>query len=79
MSGNRVLLIDLDGQANTTSGLGYRLNENEFSAYDLMTNKMLSVKDVIRKTPFKVDLIPSHINLSGVELELINRLGGNQY
>lgn len=74
-AGNRVLLIDLDGQANTTSGLGYRLNENEFSAYDLMINKILSVKDVIRKTPFKVDLIPSHINLSGVELELINRLG----
>ena len=74
-SGKRILLVDADSQANASSGLGVRLNEEDFSIYDLITNKALSPRNVIRATPYKVDLIPSHINLSGAELELINRLG----
>ena len=74
-SGKRVLLVDADSQANASSGLGVSLNEDEFSMYDLITNKALTPRNVIRKTAFNIDLIPSHINLSGAELELINRLG----
>lgn len=71
----KVLLIDLDGQSNTSAGVGYHLTENEYSTYNLMTNNILTARDIIRKTVFKFDLIPSHVNLSGIDLELINRLG----
>ena len=71
-SGRKVLLIDLDGQANASSGIGLRLNETELSSYDLIKHNHISAKEVIRKTPFNVDVIPSHINLSGVESEIIS-------
>lgn len=74
-SGRKVLLIDLDGQANASSGIGLRLNETELSSYDLIKHNHVSAKEVIRKTPFKVDVIPSHINLSGVELEINSYFG----
>jgi len=75
-AGKRVLLVDLDSQANASAGTGLRLSENDKSIYDLLTNKSIQVKDVLRKTDFlNLDIIPSHINLSGIDLELVNRMG----
>jgi chromosome partitioning protein len=74
-AGKRVLLVDLDGQANASSGLGFRLDENEYSTYSLLSIKGLTVQDVIRKTDFNIDIIPSQINLSAIEFELMNRIG----
>jgi len=71
----RVLLIDLDGQANATTGVGIRLNESDFSTYDLLKQNTITAKQVIRKTAFNFDIIPSHINLSGIELEINSYLG----
>lgn len=74
-SGMKVLLIDLDAQANASSGLGFRLEEEDSSTYALLNIKQVTVRDVVRKTDFNFDLIPSHVNLSAVEFDLINKIG----
>jgi chromosome partitioning protein len=68
----KVLLIDIDPQANATSGLGQGINENDASVYELLLDDV-KLEDVISKTnvPF-LDIVPSHIRLVGSEVELIN-------
>jgi chromosome partitioning protein len=68
----KVLLVDADPQANATSGMGLDPSEIELSIYETIIDGV-NPKDVIQKTevPF-VDIIPSHINLVGAEIELIN-------
>lgn len=86
MSGKKVLVIDLDPQGNTTSGLGFNKKEVNKSAYDFIQNDA-SAKEVILKTEFdNLYLIPSHINLaaldsglslfSGKESKLRNQIAG---
>lgn len=67
-----VLLIDIDPQANATSGLGLNLSEKEQSVYDLLLDNT-TIDEIIAETnvPF-LDLVPSHIRLVGSEVELIN-------
>jgi chromosome partitioning protein len=66
--GKKVLLIDLDSQANLTTSLGFDLDELKYSVYDLMKGSA-DFKDVL--LDYKgVGVIPSHIALSGSDLEL---------
>ena len=68
----RTLLIDADPQANSTTGVGFDLQNVTQSLYDCMVNNA-SAKDVILKTEIpNLDLIPSHIDLVGAEIEMIN-------
>jgi chromosome partitioning protein len=68
----KVLLIDIDPQANATSGLGLGLEESDPSVYELLLENIKS-GEVISEThvPF-LDIIPSNIQLVGSEIELIN-------
>lgn len=68
----KVLLVDIDPQANASSGMGIFLEENQPSIYDLLINSHRA-EELIQKTsvPF-LDLIPSHIKLVGAEVELVN-------
>src|SRR4051812_40014823 len=68
----KTLLVDADPQANSTTGVGFDLHNVTRSLYDCMVNET-SAKDVVLKTdlPF-LDLIPSHIDLVGAEIEMIN-------
>ena len=68
----KTLVVDADPQANTTSGLGYDPNEIENSIYECMIESC-NASDAILKTdiPF-LDLLPSHIDLVGAEIEMIN-------
>lgn len=69
----KVLLIDLDPQGNSTTGLGVNKGDIAKSIYDLLTDKA-SVRDVVVKTKFKnLYLIPATINLAGVDIELIEK------
>lgn len=66
------LLIDADPQANSTTGIGFDLHNITSSLYDCMINNM-PVQDVILKSNIpNLDLIPSHIDLVGAEIEMIN-------
>ena len=66
-SGKKVLVIDLDPQGNTTSGLGFNKKEVEKSSYDVL-EKDISAEEATLKTEFKnLSLIPSHINLAAAD------------
>ena len=68
----RTLLVDADPQANSTTGVGFDLHNVTKSLYDCMVNEA-EAKDVILKTALPhLDLIPSHIDLVGAEIEMIN-------
>jgi len=77
LEGKKVLVIDMDPQHNTTSGLGIDATDDSISIYDLITNgREYKVKDAICQTQWaKLDLIPSHIDLSGAEIELVDEEG----
>lgn len=68
----KVLLIDADPQANTTSGLGVESDDESYSTYDCLIDDV-SVSDAMVKTDFgKLWICPGSINLAGAELELVN-------
>lgn len=68
----KTLLVDGDPQANSTTGVGFDLHNITQSLYDCMVNESRA-KDLILKTEIpNLDLIPSHIDLVGAEIEMIN-------
>ena len=68
----KVLTIDIDPQGNTSSGLGIDKNNVENTIYELLIGKA-DVKECIYPSAMrKLSIIPSNINLSGAEIELIN-------
>lgn len=68
----KTLLIDADPQANSTTGVGFDLHNVTASLYDCMINGV-SAQDVILKSNIpNLDLMPSHIDLVGAEIEMIN-------
>lgn len=69
-AGKKCLLVDVDSQGNSTSGLGINKREVECSVYDLLVGDGRA-SEAILKTQFKnVDLIPSSIDLAAAEVEL---------
>ncbi len=69
--GKSVLIVDLDPQGNTTSGFGVSKRSVQNSVYQLLTGEK-RVFDAILRTKFRVDLIPSNIQLSGAAIELVS-------
>lgn len=70
----KVLLIDADPQANSTSGVGIFPDKITTSTYDCMVND-IDPKEAIHQTETpNLDLLPSHIDLVGAELELVQRI-----
>ena len=68
----KTLLVDADPQANSTTGVGFDLHNVTQSLYDCMINQS-KARDVILKTEIpNLDLIPSHIDLVGYEIEMVN-------
>ncbi len=68
----KVLLIDADPQANASSGLGVNINEVECSLYNLLLDH-LDAHEAIYTTDIEgLDIIPSHIDLVGAEIEMLN-------
>ncbi|MFM6993982.1 MAG: ParA family protein [Sediminibacterium sp.] len=68
----KTLLIDADPQANSTTGVGFDLHNITTSLYDAMINGT-PLSDLVLKTEIPhLDLIPSHIDLVGAEIELVN-------
>ena len=68
----KTLLIDADPQANSTSGLGFNPKEVKNSIYECMVG-LSSVQESILPTEIPyLDIIPSHIDLVGAEIEMIN-------
>jgi chromosome partitioning protein len=69
----KVLLIDADPQANATSGLGIDVDTIELGTYQLMEHTKTAKETIIKTSSPNVDLIPSHIDLVAIEIELVDK------
>ncbi len=70
--GKKVLLIDADPQANASSGLGVDIRELDASIYECLVNNIDPHEAVITTEVENLSLIPSHIDLVGAEIEMLN-------
>lgn len=68
----KVLLIDADPQANATSGLGIDVESVEFGTYQLLEHSIKADKAIIKTSSPNLDIIPSHIDLVAIEIELVD-------
>jgi chromosome partitioning protein len=69
----KVLLIDADPQANATSGLGIDVDAIEFGTYQLIENSVKAQDLIIKTDSPNVDMIPAHIDLVAIEIELVDK------
>jgi len=73
LSGQKVLIIDIDPQGNASSGLGVNLRENQKGIYELLAGNA-SLDQVIYPTEIDtLKIIPSNVDLAGAEIELVGR------
>lgn len=68
----KTLLVDADPQANSTSGLGYDPRTIKKSIYECMMNEATAAETIVNTSVDFLDLLPSHMDLVGAELEMIN-------
>lgn len=68
----KTLLVDADPQANSTTGVGFDLHNITNSLYDCMVNNVPAADVILKSEIPNLDLIPSHIDLVGAEIEMIN-------
>ncbi len=68
----KVLLIDADPQANATSGTGFDLRKIESSIYECLIDETNPAEVILKTETEGMDLIPSHIDLVGAEIEMLN-------
>ena len=78
LKGKKILVVDMDPQSNATKGLGVDVDESMLTVYSLIKDpESIAVNDAIVRTGWEVlDLIPSHVDLSGAEVELVDVWGG---
>jgi hypothetical protein len=73
--GRRVLLVDFDPQGALSVGLGIEPQELDATVYNLLMERRLTARDVIIKTRVDgMDLMPSNIDLSGAEIQLVHEV-----
>ena len=70
--GKRVLLIDADPQANSSSGLGVEIRELDNTIYECLVNGVDPHTAIVATSTENLSLIPSHIDLVGAEIEMLN-------
>jgi len=69
----KVLLIDADPQANATSGLGVDVERVEIGSYQLIEHSASAEECIIKTSAPNVDIIPAHIDLVAIEIELVDK------
>ncbi|MDL2323018.1 AAA family ATPase [Bacteroidales bacterium OttesenSCG-928-A17] len=68
----KVLMIDADPQANASSGLGVDIRTLENSIYECIINQVEPELAIIPTEVINLDILPSHIDLVGAEIEMLN-------
>ena len=72
LKGKKVLILDIDPQGNTTSGMGINKKGLEKTMYEVLIDDQLKPKDAIMQTSIKnLDIIPASVQLAGAEIELV--------
>lgn len=76
MRGKKVLVVDIDPQGNTTSGIGLVKRKLQYTLYDVLVNKEFDISKAILHTKTKgLDILPASVDLAGAEIELVNLEG----
>lgn len=68
--GKKILLVDMDPQGNTTSGVGVDRRDREVTAYEILVNGEKAANSIVSTGFQNLDLIPSNIALAAAEIEL---------
>jgi len=77
--GRRVLLVDMDPQGALSAGLGVPHYELEKTIHNVLVEPRVSIDDVLLSTRVNhMDLVPSNIDLSAAEIQLVNEVGREQ-
>jgi chromosome partitioning protein len=77
--GRRVLLVDFDPQGALSVGLGTNPHDLERTVYNLLLDRSVTVRDILRPTPMDgVDLLPANIDLSAAEVQLVSEVAREQ-
>ena len=69
----KVLLIDADPQANASSGLGINVENVEIGTYQILEHSNTPNEAIVKSTSPNVDVIPAHIDLVAIEIELVDK------
>ncbi|WP_396145441.1 ParA family protein [Flavobacterium sp.] len=69
----KVLLIDADPQANASSGLGIEVENVEIGTYQILEHSNTPQEAIVKSTSPNVDVIPAHIDLVAIEIELVDK------
>jgi chromosome partitioning protein len=69
----KVLLIDADPQANASSGLGIEVEDVEIGTYQILEHSNTPQEAIVKSTSPNVDVIPAHIDLVAIEIELVDK------
>ena len=69
--GLKTLLVDIDPQGNSTSGMGLNKRSIEKSTYDILINGVSALETVVSSQYANVDILPANMSLAGAELELV--------
>ena len=73
LEGKKVLLVDLDPQGNATTGVGFNKGDIDQSIYEVF-NGVVSINEIVLHTKFRdLDLLPSSLQLAGIDIELIEK------
>lgn len=71
LAGKKVLLVDIDPQGNSTSGLGLDKNTLKSSVYHLLLNHFPLSEITLKSSVNNLDIVPSNIELTGAEIEMV--------
>ncbi|MGB8957140.1 MAG: AAA family ATPase [Tumebacillaceae bacterium] len=69
--GKRVLLIDIDPQGNTTSGIGINKADVRYDIYDVLINEVSAAEAILPTAVEELHILPATIQLAGAEIELV--------
>ena len=76
--GRRVLLVDFDPQGALSVGLGVNPNELDQTIYNALMERSVTADDILLKTNAGMDLLPSNIDLSAAEVQLVGEVAREQ-
>jgi chromosome partitioning protein len=71
----RVLLVDMDPQANATSGIGCERDDERVSVYEVLLEPGVIREAILQSQVELLSVLPSHVKLVGAEVELVSAIG----
>ena len=71
LNGKKILIVDIDPQGNTTTGMGISKKNLEYTSYDLLVDDIKPELVIMPTSVEGLDIIPASVNLAGAEVEMV--------